>query len=233
VNNKKAVYLLAGGRGSGNTDPIIRAIFRDVGKASPTIAYVGLASQDNRDFFERMGAMIKRAGECRIIHALTYAKNADLNKAKDILKSADAVFVGGGDVELAMKVLEEKSITSVLPDLYERGKLFVGVSAGSIMLAKEWVRWRDPNDDSTAELFPCLGLAPVICDTHGEADDWEELKAALRLKQDGAYGYGITSGTCLKVSPDGKVEALGGAIYQYVRHDEAVQRQPDVLPYNF
>lgn len=232
MNNKKPVYLLAGGRGSGNTDPIIRAIFRDIGKASPTIAYMGAASEDRKDFFERVGAMIKRVGECRIIHVLTYAKNTDLNKANDILRSADAVFVGGGDVELAMQALVEKSITSILLDIHERGKLFFGISAGSIMLAKEWVRWKDPNDDSTAELFPCLGLAPVICDTHGEADNWEELKTALRLKQEGAFGYGITSGTCLKVFPDGKVEALGSAIYQYVRHGEAVQRQPDILPYN-
>ena len=233
MNNKKAVYLLAGGRGTANTDPTIRAILRDTGKTSPMIAYVGVASGDNRDFFERMEAIIKRAGDCRIVHALTYAKNADINKAKDILRSADAVFVGGGDVELAMQILVEKNIASIFRGLYERGKLFFGVSAGSIMLAKEWVRWRDPNDDSTAELFPCLGLAPILCDTHSEADNWEELKTALRLKQDGTIGYGITSGACLKVSPDGKVEALGGAIYQYVSHEEAVQRQTDILPHNF
>ena len=231
MNNKKPVYLIAGGRGNNNPDPIFQAVLNDVGKASPTIAYVGAANGDNKEFFERIESSIKRAGECRMIQAVLSAKNADLNKAREILQTADAVFVSGGDVEIGMKVLEEKGIISLFPELYQQGKLFFGISAGSIMLAKEWVRWRDPDDDSSAELFPCLGVAPVICDTHGEPE-WEELKAALKLKQDGANGYGITSGTCLKVSSDGKVEALGGAIYKYANNKAGVRRQPDILPIN-
>ncbi|MBM2824686.1 MAG: hypothetical protein HW402_350 [Dehalococcoidales bacterium] len=229
MNNKKPVYLLAG-RGTGNNDAIMLSILNDVGKPSPTIAYVGTASEDNRDFFARISALLKRAGDCKVVHALTYARNADIDRAKEILASADAIFMSGGDVDVGMRVLEEKGIASIFPGLHERGKLFFGMSAGSILLAKEWVRWRDPDDDSTAELFPCLGLAPVICDTHGEGEDWEELKAALRLKQYGACAYGITSGTCLKVDPDGNVAALGGPIYQYVRRDNTVRRQADVLP---
>ncbi len=229
MNKKKPIYLLAG-RGTLNTDPIIRLVLNDVAKPSPTIAYVGTASEDNRDFFARIRALIMQAGDCKVVHALTYARNADIDQAKEILESADAIFMSGGDVDVGMRVLEEKGLASIFPELHELGKLFFGVSAGSILLAKEWVRWRDPDDDSTAELFPCLGLAPVICDTHGEGEDWEELKAALRLKQNGARAYGITSGTCLKVSPEGEVEALGGSIYRYVRRGNSVRRQVDILP---
>ena len=45
------------------------------------------------------------------------------------------------------------------------------------MLARRWVRWTDPHNDDSAELFPCLGFAPVFCDTHGEGDGWGELRA--------------------------------------------------------
>ena len=231
MSSNKPVYLLAGGRGSNNPVPLFRAVLNDVGKKSPTIAYVGAANGDDGDFLVRMEAMLKRAGDCRLIHASFSAGNADVKKARDILQSADAVFVSGGDVERGMQVLEEKGMLGIFPELYQQGKLFFGISAGSIMLAKEWVRWKDPDDDSTAELFPCLGIAPVICDTHGEPD-WEELKAALNLKRVGSYGYGITSGTCLKVLPDGKVEALGGAVYKYARNKEGVQRQIDIVPDN-
>ena len=234
MSNQKPVYLLAGGRGRGGktTDSIIQTVFRDIGKPSPTIAYVGAASEDNEDFFKFIGTMIKKAGDSEIIHALIYPENADLKKAQDILKAADAVFMSGGDVERGMQVLEEKNMICLLQDLFKQGKLFFGISAGSIMLAKEWVRWSDPDDGSTAELFPCLGLVPVICDTHGEADGWEELKTLLKLKEDNVKGYGITTETCLKVFLDGKVEALGGAIYQYIRHRGKVERQHDVLPIN-
>jgi cyanophycinase-like exopeptidase len=211
-------------------DPILNAVFRDIGKDSPAIAYVGAANEDNRSFFERMVGMIQAVGKCTIVQALTYPENADIKKAVKTIQSADAIFVSGGDVEAGMEVLENKGITGIFCEQYEQGKLLFGVSAGSIMLAREWVRWRDPDDDSTAELFPCLGVAPVLCDTHGEADGWEELKAAVALSPDGALGYGITSSTCLKILPTAGPEALGGPIYRYARHGKTVKREADLVP---
>lgn len=98
------------------------------------------------------------------------------------------------------------------------------------MLAKEWVRWIDPDDDSTAETFPCLGFAPIICDTHAENDDWEELKVAVKLNKENIKGYGILSGSCLKVYPDGQKEALGGAVAIYLKQGSSIKRQRDLLP---
>ncbi|MFH0897859.1 MAG: hypothetical protein V1850_07450, partial [Candidatus Bathyarchaeota archaeon] len=90
--------------------------------------------------------------------------------------------------------------------------------------------WKDPDDDLSAELFPCLGFAPIICDTHGEQDDWEELKTALKLTEDGEKGYGIVSGTAIKVYTDSKVEALGGAVHQFIRSEGKTVRLSDLLP---
>jgi hypothetical protein len=126
--------------------------------------------------------------------------------------------------------VREKKIADFLVGLYRQGKPFFGVSAGSIMLAKEWIRWRNPDDDTTAEIFPCLGIAPVICDTHGEADGWEELQALLQMEKDNTIGYGIVSGTAMKVFPDGKIEALGGAVHQYAKSNGTVKRLDDILP---
>jgi cyanophycinase-like exopeptidase len=129
-----------------------------------------------------------------------------------------------------MRVVQEKKMLDFLVGLYKQGKPFFGVSAGSIMLAKEWIRWRDPEDDTTAEVFPCLGIAPVICDTHGEVEGWEELQALLKLEKENTIGYGIVSGTAMKVFPDGKIEALGGAVYQYAKSNGTVKRLADILP---
>ncbi len=227
---RKPVYLLAGGRGTATPEGIFKSVLTDIGRTDPTIAYVGVANEDSREFFARMSAMIRAAGECHITHVLIFPRGADLKRARDELERADAVFVSGGDVELGMKVLKDKGMTPMFQRLFAEGKLLFGVSAGSIMLAREWVRWTDPDDDSTAELFPCLGVAPVLCDTHGEAEKWEELQAALSLKPEGTLGFGITSGTCLKVMPDGTPLALGGAIYRYFRTASGVRREPDLLP---
>jgi cyanophycinase-like exopeptidase len=196
------------------------------------VGYVGTANDDDTRFLGFMAREMQEAGAGKVGHALITPRNADLKKAQNILVSADIIFVGGGDVERGMEVLQEKGMVDFLLGLYQQGKPFFGVSAGSIMLAKEWIRWRDPDDDATAEIFLCLGVAPVICDTHAEEDDWEELKALLELKPDKAEGYGITSGSAIKVFPDGKVEALGGPVAHYLRRSGRVERLPDILPAN-
>ena len=84
-------------------------------------------------------------------------EEADLKKASNILESADIIFVSGGDVEAGMDVLQEKNMMSFFNELYRQGKPFFGISAGAIMLADRWIRWPDPDDDDSAELFPCLG----------------------------------------------------------------------------
>lgn len=53
---------------------------------------------------------------------------------------------------------------------------------------------------------------------------------ALKLEEDNTIGYGIVSGTAIKVFPDGSVEALGGATHQYIRHSGRVDRISDILP---
>ena len=70
----------------------------------------------------------------------------------------------------------------------------------------------------------------MICDTHGEAEGWEELQALLAMEKDNTIGYGIVSGTAMKVFPDGKIEALGGAIHQYTKSNGIVKRLNDILP---
>ena len=124
----------------------------------------------------------------------------------------------------------EKEMTGFLRRLYRSGKLFFGISAGSIMLARKWVRWRDPDDDESAELFSCLGLAPILCDTHGEGDGWEELKALLALSPTGAIGYGIVSGTAIVVEPDGTLSALGGEVDRFRRRADGVVQIKSLVP---
>ena len=232
MSNLKSVYLLAGGRPSSpqTLNSLLQAVYRESGKASPTIAYVGTANNDNKDFFLRMESVLKSAGAAKIEHAVLSSAGSDLQKAQDILTSADIIYISGGDVDRGTQVLQERQITGFLLELYKEGKPFFGLSAGSIMLAKEWIRWRDPNDDASAEIFPCLNIAPVICDTHCEQDNWEELQTLLKLKKDNVRGYGIVSGTAIKVFPDGRVEALGGAVHQYIHNSGDVERIADILP---
>lgn len=232
MSNLKPVFLLAGGRGSGRRSEalLLQEAFKESGKAAPSVAYVGTANDDDKGFYSRMAGAFTEIGASRVDHALIAPARADLKKARAILEAADIVFISGGDVEYGMEVLQQKKMVDFLTGLYRQGKPFFGLSAGSIMLATEWVRWQDPEDNNSAELFPCLDIAHVICDTHGEGDGWEELQAALNLKPEGTAGYGIVSGTAIKVYPDGRVEALGGAVNPYQKKGGQVIQSADLLP---
>jgi cyanophycinase-like exopeptidase len=230
-DNTKPVYLFAGGR-SGNRKQqgiLLQRMFRESGVAAPKVAYSGTASGDDSAFFRFIASELTRGGSDRVTHAVIAPAGADLKKARSLLEAADMVFISGGDVEVGMDILKEKNMLEFLNGLYLRGKPFFGISAGAIMLAEWWVRWRDSDDDGSAELFPCLGFAPIICDTHDEQADWEELRTALSLTSDGTRGYGLATGSGIKVFPDGIVEALGGQVYQYVKRSGKVIRIEDLL----
>jgi cyanophycinase-like exopeptidase len=196
----------------------------------PSIAYVGAASGDSQPFFSMISGYLRRCGAGRITLAPLASRRGKSEKARAILEMADMVFISGGDVEAGMEVLEERQILPFLHELFERGKPFFGTSAGSIMLGRQWVRWQDPDDDATASLFPCMGLASIVCDTHGEAEEWEELRTLLRLTPESTFGYGIPTGAGLCVCPDGTLEALGAPVHCYVHRRGAVVRRADLPP---
>lgn len=227
-----SVYLLAGGKGSvrAGRDPVLRQVLASGGVPRPSIAYVGAASGDSEPFFSLISGYLHKCGAGRVTLAPLARRRGNTQKAQAVLESAEMVFISGGDVEVGMEVLEERRILPFLRRLFEKGKPFFGSSAGSIMLGRQWVRWKDPDDDATASLFPCMGLAPIVCDTHGEAEGWEELRALLRLTQEGMFGYGIPTGTGLCVSPDGTLEAIGAPVHCYAHRGGAVVRRADLSP---
>lgn len=182
-----------------------RAAIAGLGKQRPLVAYVGTATDDNRGFF----AMIRGAlsvTSARLVLARIANRRASMSDARKLLDESDMVFVSGGDVERGVQVLHERDMAEPLRSLARRGKPMFGISAGSIMLAREWVRFPD-DDDSRAEIFPCLGVAPVHVDAHSEDDGWSELRVLVRLLHERGdrdpVGYGLTRKGGLRVEADG------------------------------
>jgi hypothetical protein len=190
------------------------------GAKAPLVAYVGTASNDNRAFF----AMIRgafTATPSRIVLVKIASARAKSSEARSLLEECDMVFVSGGDVDHGMKVLEDRGMAEPLRALARRGKPMFGISAGSLMLSREWVRFPD-DDESRAEIFPCLGIAPVHCDAHSESDGWSELRVLVRLLHERGdrepVGYGLTRKGALRVDTTGKgpLEASGTDIPRIV-----------------
>lgn len=233
VEVRAPLFLIAGGRGMRKRrgpDSLLQAAIRSAGRERPKIAYLGVASGDDTEFRLWLTGRLRKAGAGEVKLAPLCGRAGNVEKAKAVLEASDLIFVSGGDVEAGMRVLNEKEMTGFLRGLYQLGKPFFGTSAGSILLSRSWVRWKDPDDDESAELFPCLGLAPILCDTHGEEDGWEELKALLALSPTGTIGHGIVSGAALVIRPDGSLSALGGKVDWFRKGPAGVSQIESLVP---
>ena len=196
------LYLMAGGRGFDGAG-CLKRIFAELGFVNPRIACIGTANGEDRAFHRYMGDMFLPAGakETELVHLLGHAQGTE--KARRQLIECDAIFVSGGEVEDGMVGIP-KDIRVLLRQLYEQGKPFISVSAGTIMLGIAWPHWDDEDaHPEDAVLFDCLGFAPTIFDTHCEGEEWIELRKAVELSPEGFVGYGIPSGGMVIVRPDG------------------------------
>ena len=210
------IFLIAGGPNSQNTKTILVEVLANCRKKSPSVAYIGTASGDNKDFFLMLKPIIMAAGAGNVT-LVPVVRQFDPDKARDILLACDIVFISGGDVDLGMKYLRNRKLIPFFRELYDQGKLFCGVSAGAIMLCRNWMSWRDPENDDTAELLDCLGFAPLLCDVHAEEDNWVEMKRLLGFFPQGEVGYGIPAEGALRVAPDGKVTSIGSVPVRFIK----------------
>ncbi|MGE5496145.1 MAG: Type 1 glutamine amidotransferase-like domain-containing protein [Burkholderiales bacterium] len=225
MSETKPLYLLAGGN-FGNPRSMLPLLKRALAECGdkPRVAYIGTASGDNVIFFCMMRSLLKEAGAAKTYLVKLAKNNIDLPAARRALERADAIFISGGEVDDGMRWLEFHWLAVFLRELYGRGKLFIGLSAGSIMMGAHWVRWEDPKDDQTAELFDCLGFVPATLDTHAEDEDWKELKTALRLQSSGAIGYGIPKGS-MAVADSAGILSSEIPLIRFVNNGGAVQRE--------
>jgi cyanophycinase-like exopeptidase len=227
------LYLVAGSSSPvrpRGPDALVRLAILRTGVHRPTVAYIGAASRDDPVIRARNAEMLRKAGAGRVILAPLAGRRINAPVAAGIIDSADLVFMSGGDVEAGMNVLKERGIIPVLRQAHRAAIPFLGISAGSIMLSRAWVRWSDPDDDEGAETFPCLGFARICCDAHGERDGWSELKTMLSLRPIGTAGYGIVSGSALVVEPDASLGALGGEVHVFKRRKMGVAQVQSLIP---
>ena len=229
----KTVYLLSGDsyHHRKSRDPLIREMLAETGLQNPSVAYIGTASGDDPLFFKVIRNLFERTGAGRVELVPLAAPDSDLAHARSLIETSDVIFISEGDVDVGMTTLRERGIAGLIQERYRAGAVLAGFSAGSILLSRQWVRWLNPDDDASAEPFDCIGIIPLVCDMHDEADGWEELKTLLRLRKvDGEIGYGIPTSMGLRLHPDGRIEAIGGMVHRYTFRDGRVDNIGDISP---
>jgi peptidase E len=216
---RKPTLLIAGQFGSRHfgTKPYLADALRSTGKERPVALYFGAANGDDRGFGTALVAVLEGAGAGRVLWPKLASRRAQHAAARAALQDVDFVFVGGGDVEAGMRTLHDAGLVEDLRAAAARGVMFAGMSAGAIMLGERWIRWpREDADDSEAETYECLAIAPCSIDTHGEGDGWHETQsfAAVRARELGkkAVAYAVPSGAALVAGAAGNLEARGAPV---------------------
>lgn len=213
---RKPTTLIAGQFGSPHfgTKPHLAEALARTGADTPVVLYLGVANGDDARFGAALAQVAKDAGAHEVVWPKLARKRKQLATMRAALAAADLVFVGGGDVDAGMQALREAPLVDDLHAAADRGVVFVGMSAGAIMLGARWIRWPHAHaGDHDAETYECVGMVPYAIDTHGEGDGWHEAMAyaAVRARELGAEAraYCVPSGGALVIDAQGKLEARG------------------------
>src|SRR5664279_540316 len=119
IESKPAdIFLIAGGPQSKNNKAILAEALESSNKKAPSVAYIGTASDDNKDFFLMLRPIIMAAG-AGSVRLVPIVRRFDPDKAKAILLASDVVFISGGDVDLGMKYLRKQKLIPLFRQLYD------------------------------------------------------------------------------------------------------------------
>jgi len=143
---------------------LVDYFIRQTGKRKPRVCFIGAASGDAENYRLRFYAGFGRFG-CRTSHLPLFARTPrDL--ASFVLEQ-DAIFVGGGNSRSMLAVWRDWGLDGHLRDVWERGVVLGGVSAGAICWFEQGVT------DSVAgplSVLDCLGWLPGSCCPHYDSE---------------------------------------------------------------
>ncbi len=116
---------------------IDRHIVKLTSRKSPRALFIPTASEDDEEYCEAFDRVYGRLLGCRTNHLLLYRKPEDRAAAATKIKSADLIYVGGGNTLRMMKMWRRFGIDRLLVKAGRRGTVLAGLSAGAIC----WHEW--------------------------------------------------------------------------------------------
>jgi cyanophycinase len=195
--------------------PFMSSVRSLIQSESPKAAYLGASNGDNPDYYSIFEAAMENVGisDCRMIPARPSADD------ESFLNEADIILLAGGDVEKGWNTFQQNGLSEVIARRYYEGSLLIGVSAGAIQLGL--VGWPE-SGESAGTLFYTFKLVPWIIDAHDEDRGWESLKKAVGFMGENMNGIGIPKGGGVIYHPDGSIEPIRQALYEFSVKDKKI-----------
>lgn len=200
---KKYVLIGGGEVGRGNTsyetDLIDKAVVKLTNKDKPNFLFIGLASSFSDSYYDTMKKIYTNLGcNCQYLKKKNILNNRNIVEEK--ISNSDIIYFCGGNTVKLINDLENYEITDLLKDKTKEDVVFVGASAGAIMLSKKGLSDSkiNDNDDSYHFLDGLAFLDIAIC------PHYENRKAELKkaLVNTSLQVYGLENNTALVIDND-------------------------------
>lgn len=200
------------------TELIDKKILELTGKNDPVLVFIGAASGDSPAYLTAVENYFAGRLKIKVINLnLTEKPNAtDIQK---IIKQADIIYVGGGNVTTLMQALHETGTDKMLIDAYNKGIIMSGNSAGGCVWFEYYDNSEDEDFDGTESTFKTkkgLGLVKGYFCPHwnkmpeqGIDKDFVSKDVVKKmLIKESKFGYGVEEGAAIMVQTDGDKQTL-------------------------
>lgn len=126
---KKIITI--GGGGAKETIHIDEEVVRLTGKKNPQLLFIPTANSDISRYVKYIKTVYEKLG-CTVEPLLLLKKKYTPETLKNLILTADIIYVGGGNTLMMMKKWRQLGVDLLLKKAWEQGAVMTGVSAGSI-----------------------------------------------------------------------------------------------------
>ena len=129
----KAIVAIGGGKFTGGQRAAIdREIVRLTGKKHPRLLFIPTASSDWEPYWQNISEYFGDFLKCRVDVLWLLRERPSREEIQRKILSADAIYVGGGNTLMMMRLWRRLGVDKLLRGAYEKGIVLSGASAGSI-----------------------------------------------------------------------------------------------------
>ena len=181
------------------TTQIDKEIIRLTGKKSPKLLFVPTASSDSESYYEVVKKYFGKKLGCKTDVLYLIKEKPSQKEIKEKILNSDIVYVGGGDTLKMMKIWKKNGVDKFLKQVYEKGIVLSGLSAGSICWFKfgnsDSRKFTDPNADLIK--VSGLGLINALHCPHYDFD--KNRKPDLKKMMKKTSGVAIAIDNCCAI----------------------------------
>ncbi len=187
------------------------------GKKKPKVLFIPTASSDSEGYRLAISNLYQDKLGCKVDELLLIAEKPTKKEIQTKIKTADIIYVGGGNTLMMMKKFRRLGIDKMLKKAYKEEKVLCGASAGSMCWFEYGISDSLQFYKKTNEYIrvTCLGILPGTHNPHfGSAkhDKGHRTKGMKKIMK-------RTKGSCIAIPDacavafvDGRYEVLGKGV---------------------